>query len=72
MHNVLRASRPASLIIIGGTKWQRKENLVAVVKAALARVSQYNALSVEELYLQIRQRNTPREFQQLNLNWHEN
>ena len=68
MHNVLRGSRAASLIIFGGTIWQRKENLAAVVKAVQVKVKQYNAPNAVELYLQIKQRNILREFQLLNLN----
>ena len=72
MHNVLRGSRAASLIIFGGTIWQRKENLAAVVKAVQVKVRQYNAPNVAELYLLIKQKSIPREFQPLNLNWQEN
>jgi hypothetical protein len=57
----------------GGTvNWQRKENQVAAVKADTERVRVYNVPNVDELYLLIKQRNTPRGFHQLIPNWQEN
>jgi hypothetical protein len=62
-----------AIISHGGTeKWVRKENLAAETKAVPVIVEPFNAQDVAELYLQIRRRNTPREFQLLNLNWQGN
>ena len=57
----------------GGTEnWQRKGNPAAVVKADPVKVRVCNAPNVEELCLLTKQRNTPREYQLLILNWPEN
>ena len=45
-------------------KWVRKENPVAVVKAAKAEVELFSAQDVDELFQLIKQRNTPKECQQ--------
>jgi hypothetical protein len=73
MNNVLRIPTQRAIISYGGTEnWQRKENLVAAVKAVQAKAKQYNAPNVDVLYLLTKQRSTPREYHQLILNWLEN
>jgi hypothetical protein len=63
IHNVLRLPDQRAIISHGGTEnWQRKENLVAAVKAVQAKVKAYSAPNVEELCQLIKQRSIPKGF----------